>query len=820
MDFFGDIRFGLRTLVKNPGFTAVAVAMLALGIGVNGTVFTVTNAVLFKGFPLVARNDRILYMTTGHGCCVSYPDFEDWRAQAKSFEGMAIVHGVQKSFSDGAGFPETCYTTEVSANTFSLVGRKPMLGRGFLPSDETPGAAGVAILRYGFFERRYGKDPAIVGRTVRINGVPTTVIGVMPQGFSFPQNEDLWVPLVPTPSVLKRENRDTWFVLGRMADGVTAESARAEMEIIGRRLGSAYPLTNQGQNRLPHVQNFHEFFIGPNATMIYEAMLGAVAFVLLIACANLANLMLARAIGRSREISVRIALGAGRWRIIRQLLIESVMLSGLGGVLGWWIAKLGVRIYALAASGPGLSDAIGGMWFDNVLDYTMDYRVFAYLIAISIGTGLLFGLAPALRLSKLDVNATLKDGGRGATGGGRSKNLSALLVTAEMALAIVLLAGAGVMIRSFLKIYTADMGVRPDNILIALLSLPAARYPNVQAQISFFDRLKARLEATPSVESVAIASALPSSRLGRLPYELAGAEPVDDRRRTTIASLVVGPDYFRTVGAAVLSGREFNRFDGASGVPVVIVNQRFASEHWPGEDALGKRLRFFNGKTAPNGGRKEDWLTVVGVVSNIVQNDITRQEFDPLVYMPYRQKPVASMWIFTRTRVAPGGLANTFRREVQAMDSDLPVSLGPSPLAAYLSWSYQYRGTSAVLFLIFAAIALLLASIGLYAVIAHSVSQRTQEIGVRMAVGATARDILKLVLLQGMLPLAIGLSIGLVASWGVNRVLKSQLVQVSPADPMTFVVASAVLIVAAMLGCLIPARRAMRVDPVVALRHD
>ena len=800
-----DVRYAVRTLRTSPGFTVTAIATLAVGIGVNATVFTVTNAVLFKGFPLVDRNDRLLYITTkGSNCCVSYPAFLDYQAQAKSFVGMAIVNGAAKILSDKNGFAERLDATEVTANTFQLVGQKPLLGRDFVLSDETPGAAPVAILSYGFWERRYGKDPAIIGQTVRMNGAPTTVIGIMPQGFSFPQKQDLWLPLVQTPEVLKRENRDTWVAIGRLADGVIIENARAEMEVIGNRLAVAYPLTDSSP---PVVQKFDEFFIGPEAVLIYGSMWGAVGFVLLIACANLANLLLARAMGRSREISVRIALGAGRWRIIRQLLIESLILSGLGGFFGWWIAKGGVGGFERAM-------AYKASWL--IVDYTMDHRVLGYLVAISIGTGILFGLAPALRLSKLDVNARLKDGGRGATGGVRGRNLSALLVIGEMALAVVLLAGAGVMIRSFLKIHTADMGVHAANILTAALDLPPAKYPRAEVQISFFDRLKASLDATPGVESVALADSLPSGGTPRRSYEIAGAPPAsvgeDERRRSVLAVLTVSPAYFRTLGASLLSGREFNDADGASGVPVVLVNQRFASNYWPGEDPLGKRLRLFKGATP------EPWLTVVGVVSNIVQNDTTRQRFDPLIYLPYRQQPATDMWVLARTRVPPGSLENPFRREVQALDSELPI-YGPftltEPIERY--WDSRFYG---ILFLIFAAIAVLLASIGLYTVIAHSVSQRTQEIGIRMAIGATAHDIRKLVFTQGMLPLGIGLSIGLTASLAVNRVLKSMLVQVSPSDPITLVTASVVLIFAAMLGCLIPARRAMRVDPVVALRHE
>jgi putative ABC transport system permease protein len=805
MSVLADLRLSCRALINNPGFTVVAVTMLALGIGVNATVFTVTNAVLFKGFPLVQRNDRLVYITPkGSNCCVSYPDFLDWRAQAKSFEGMAIVHGVGKILSDPGGFAQRLDATEVSANTFQLVGERPILGRDFAPSDEIPGASAVAILSYGIWESRYGKDPAVVGRALRMNDVRTTVIGVMPSGFSFPQKQDLWVPLVATPTVLKRENRDTWMAIGRMSDGVTIHSAQREMEVIGKRLASAYPVTNQ--DLVPQVQNFTQFFIGADAATLYGAMWGAVGFVLLIACANLANLLLARAIGRSREISIRIALGAGRWRIIRQLLIESVLLSGIGGFFGWWIAKWGVRTYALAM-------AQKASWL--IVDYTMDHRVLGYLIAISIGTGLVFGMAPALRLSKLDVNVALKDGGRGATVGGRGKHLSAILVIGEMALAVVLLAGAGVMIRSFLKVHNASLGINTSNVLTGSVALPANQYPGADAQISFFERLTAQLEGIPGVESVAIADATPQWGARRLGYEVEGDPDTasqDARRRPSLHVVVVSPKYFHTLQATMLAGRDFNDHDSASEMPLAIVNQRFADKFWPGEDPLGKRLRLFDGNTQPA------WRTVVGVVSNINQSDETRQQFDPLIYLPYRQKPLAAMWIFARTSIPPDHLATAFRRELQTLDRDLPL-YGPITLEKRLE-VFSDRKFYGALFVIFAAIALLLASIGLYTVIAHSVSQRTQEIGIRIAIGATARDIRRLVLLQGMLPLAVGLTIGLAASFAVNRLLKSQLVQVSPADPLTLIVASGVLILAATLGCMLPVRRAIRVDPVIALRHE
>jgi predicted permease len=379
-----------------------------------------------------------------------------------------------------------------------------------------------------------------------------------------------------------------------------------------------------------------------------------------------------------------------------------------------------------------------------------------------------------------------------------------------MALAVVLLAGAGVMIRSFLKIHTANVGARTENVLVVLLTMPAGT--SAPGQIAFFDRLKGRLETVPGVESIVMADSLPTWGSHHIPYELAGAQPMDASGRPRLSTLVVSPAYFTTLGAALLSGRDFTDRDGVSGVPVAIVNQRFAAKFWPGGDAVGKRLRLFAGKTP------EPWLTVVGVASNIIQDDATRQEFGPVIYLPYRQNPEAAMWILARTRVPPQNLANAFRREIHIVNSDLPI-YGPYTLGARLEgyWDSRFYG---FLFLIFAAIALLLASIGLYAVIAHSVSQRTQEIGVRTALGATASDILKLVVREGMLPVGVGLAVGLAASLGVNQVLKSQLVNISPSDPVTLVVASACLILSAALGCLIPARRAMRVDPVVALRHE
>ena len=806
MSLFSDVRFGLRTLARNPVFTFVAVIALSLGIGANAVVFTLTNTVLLKGFPF-DKNDRILYMGSRNLTRsdqfgpVSYADFRDWRTQAKSFVGIAAASGTQINLTDDQGLPETHRAAQMSANSFYLIGQKPLIGRDFTSADEAVGAPQVMILTYGLWERRYGKDANILGRIVKLNGTPTSIIGVMPKGLTFPFDGDLWFPLVPTADSEKRELRDL-IAFGRLTDGATLESARAEMQTIGHNLAMAYPVTNQ--NFAPVVWTYNRFYVGAEITTIFLAMLVAVSFVLLIACANVANLLLARAVSRSREISIRIAVGATRWRLIRQLLIESVIIAVAGGALGWLLGLWGVHIFDVVTTPFGKPS-----W----MVFSMDYRVFAYLAAVSFGSSLLFGLAPALRLSKLDVLSGLKDGGRGSSEGHHSRRLSSLLVIAEMALAIVLLAGAGLMIRSFLNVYRASLGVNTTkSVLTMRLILPQAKYSHPNDQIFLHERLKTSLESIPGVERVAIANFLPTGGSTPIPYEFEGA-PMDASRRATLSAVVITSDYFHVMGVAALQGRFFTDSDGVAGPQVAIVNQRFAAKFWPGEDPLGKRLRLFSGATA------QPWLTVVGVVPNIVQNDIAPRQIDPLIYLPYRERPQADMAVVALTRVPPVTLGTAFRREIQSIDPDLPI-YNLWTMQQRLERNYWFYRAMGVLFVVFAGIALMLASIGLYAVMAHSVGQRTQEMGLRMALGATARNLLRLVFVTGMRQVAIGLAIGALASLAMMRVLKSALVAVSPADPATFVIATAVLVLAAALGCYIPARRAMRVDPLVALRHE
>ncbi len=804
MALLGDIRFGLRTMANHRTSTIVALVALSLGMGANATVFSIANGALLKNMPFVG--DDILYLSTkdlAHNQRrggVSYPDFLDWRAQSKSFRAMGAYRSQTVNLSDGNGLPSRYNQAEVTSNTFTMIGQRPVIGRDFTADEEKPGAPAVVILGNRIWETRYGANRGVLGRVIRVNDVPSTVIGVMRPDFRFPNDADLWIPLA-APKELRRQNRDLG-VYAQLTAGASETSAGVEMQGLARNLEQAYPDTNKGISTI--VETFVEFNNADSGDIptLLAALLGSVIFVLLIACANVANLLLARAADRSREISIRVALGAGRWHIIRQLLVESVMLSIAAGFFGWLISLWGLRVFdaSVRAQIP--------VW----MSFSMDYRGFAYLTIISLGSGLLFGLAPALRLSRMDVNASLREGGRGSSGGPRKRYLTGLLVVAEMALAVVLLAGAGLMIRSFLVIYATNTGVNPKNVLVMRLQLPDAKYHRPEDKIAFHDRLKARLDALPGVVGATIALTMPTGGSMSFPYELEHAQPVDEKLRPSMSVEVIGSDYFRVLDLPIIRGRAFSDSDNATAPPVAIVNQRFVEKLWRGEEPVGKRLRIFNDA------KPEAWVTVVGVAPNVLQNGVAVKEFDPLVYVPYRQRTMPDMALMARTRVPPATLAGAFRQATQAVDEDMPL-YNLRTLEERLALNYWEQGIFGTLFSIFAGIALVLASVGLYAVIAQSVSQRTQEIGLRMALGASGRNILRMVFRQGMLQLAVGLVAGIAGAAGLTRFLSSLLV-VSPTDPVTFGLVAMVLGSAAALGCFIPARRATRVDPLVALRYE
>ncbi len=799
-----DIRYAIRTLGKAPGFTLVAVIALALGIGADTAVFTIANGAFSWNLGL-DHIDRIVLVNLTNASRqqefgVSYPDFRDLGSQTKSLAGLAAYQFASVNLSDSKNLPERYYCVQMSANGFFVSEQKPALGRGFLPEDERPGAAPVIVLAYQVWQDRYGKDPSILGKTIRVNDVPRTVVGIMPPGKRFPEETDLWTPLIPDTRMEDRSNRSVT-LFGRLADGVKMSAVRIELAAIASRLAKEYPATNAGLTA--DVQTIAEITGAYNSRPLFVALWAAVGFVLLIACADVANMLLARGSGRMREISIRVAIGAGRTRILRQLLVESVLLSIAGGFLGWLVALGG-----LAWFDAGTSGAAKPVW----LNLSLDRTAFAYLAIVSIGTGILFGLAPALRLASIDVHTAMKDGGQGIAGGRRVLSVSNLLVVFEMALCLILLAGAGLMIRSAVNLYSAPIGVNTANVLTMRLNLPEAKYPLSADQVAFHRSLKTRLDALAGVEATAIVSNLPLGGWMPFSYELEGAI-ADPARSPQIGAIVASPAYFRVMQMNPRRGRAFTDADGRAGVPVVMVNESFARKFWPRKDAIGKHLRLVTDHAA------KPWLTVIGVLPDVLQNFHRPLEHDPLIYLPYAEEPQREMFLVSRTHVPAGTLTNAFRRTVQNMDENLPV-YDVRTLESRLAQQRLSASVLGAVFSVFAAIALLLASVGLYAVIAHSISQRTQEIGVRMAVGATRRDILRLVYAQGMRPMLLGMALGLPAAFGVTHILRMALIGVSPGDPLTFAMVVLVLAMAAVLGCAIPARRAVRVDPIVALRYE
>jgi putative ABC transport system permease protein len=721
---------------------------------------------------------------------------------------MAFVAQRNIALRDGDGRPLDTQAGTVSANTFALLGVPPLFGRDFVPADEVPGAAPVAILHYNFWESRFGKRADVVGLVVYINGAPATIVGVMPERFDFPIHENLWMPLNPTPELRQRGQIAQGFMtVGRLRDGVSLQEARAELETINRRLEADYPATNRGLT--PAVITHSECSSGVYAPIIWGSLWAAAWFVWLIACANLANLTLVRTMARWREFSTKIALGVGQARMIRQMFAESLMLASVAGMLGWWITIWSVRTWAAATASPF-----------QILDYTVDAGTLTYVAAISVAAAALVSLAPIVRVVQLGVSGALKGDARGVTQSLRGKRVSAALVAGQMALAVVLLSGAGVLARSFLTIVNAETGVRdPEHVLVGPVRLPSDKYPSPTTRLGYFDRLGAQLRVIPGIEHASVSNTFPVRGVNLQSFEIEGrpGAPEDGRAAQFLS---VGPGYFQVMGAPATSGREFNDGDQLAGLPVAIVNQSFAATFWPGDESVGKHLRL----TAQN--PSGDWRTVVGMVPNIMQGDALRQRFKPLVYIPLRQAPPARAYFFVRTSVAPNQVTRAVRADVQKLDPDVLLEEFATLKDRfaferdYMDPEHSELGKHATVAPVFALIALLLAAIGLYAVIAHSVTQRTREIGVRIAIGAAGRDIWRLILREGMAPVGAGLCLGLTASLGVNRLLQSQLVGVSPYDPRTLIVALVVLVVVALLGCQIPARRAMGLDPAVALRHD
>jgi predicted permease len=641
MTFLQDVRFAFRLLLKDRWFTVVAAVALALGIGVNATVFTFVNAVLIRGLPF-NDPDRIMSigernMARGQDVGISWLDFQDVRDAQKSFAGIAAFSGTTMNVSDEGRAPERYVGPYISGNAFKLIGQRTVLGRDFLPEDDRPGAPPVVILGGGIWKTRYGSDPSIIGRTIRINDVPTTVVGVMPEGMKFPFNADLWLPLsnMPNLTTQKRNQRFALQLFGRLADGVTLERAQSEMKATASRLEREFPDTNKDISIT--VISYNDRVNGGPIRLLFLSLMGAVAFVLLIACANVANLLLARSTARAREVGVRVSLGATRWRIVRQLLVESVLLAMISGVLGFGLAVAGVR------------------WFDRVtqdvgkpywIQFTFDARVFAFFAAACLLTGIVFGLAPALHISKTDINEVLKEGGRSGGGGIRARRWTSALIIAELTLTIVLLAGAGFMIRSFLTLYRLDLGIETSHLLTMALQLPDRKYPTPEQRTAFYQRLDERLGALTSIRSGTVASNPPMAGGAALRLTIEGRPAPAGELPPQVTRLAVGPRYFDTIGVRLVRGRGFADMDGTAGHDTAVINQRFVSMHFANEDPVGRRIKLVPDVVT---GPEPAWLTIVGVSPTVRQRNFQDPDPDPVVYVPYRANPTPFMTLIIRT---------------------------------------------------------------------------------------------------------------------------------------------------------------------------
>lgn len=804
-----DLRFALRMIASHRWYAAAIVVTLALGIGINTTVFTLVNAVLFKSVPVPGGSQ--LVSVSGQNLTqansrfgLSHPDFLEVRAQQQSFTAIEGLATDGATLSENGNPPEQYRMARVTAGLFQMIQTQPVLGRGFSVDDAKPGAERTVLLGDGVWRNRYGATRDIVGRPVRVNGVAATIIGVMPPGFKFPNNEDLWMTFIPGAENENRTNRPLQ-VFALLKPGVSIERARVDIATIAQRLAASFPEANKDIGAL--VQTFHERFNGGQIRSLFLTMFGAVGLVLVIACANVAVLMLGRSIDRRREIALRAALGASRGQIIRQLLIESVLLSVLGGVLGLGLAAAGVRAFDLATSNVGKP-----YW----IEFSLDWVVVGYFAAISIASGLLFGLAPALRASRVDLNVTLKEGSV-AAGGRSGSKLVAGLVVAQFAFTVILLIGAGLMVRSFFSVQTLNEFVPVERIFTARLNLPGGkdqRYSERTERLRFYEELQTRLAALPGVTHASFTSNLPAMGGGRRDFEIEGQPLADPKTGLKASSGVHTPGYFATINLPVLAGREFNTTDGDPGKEAVIVTREFAARFLPNREAIGARLRFLEGRDKKPG----PWLQVVGVSGDMVQV-IDEEAIPPLLFTPLRQDPNAGMGLVIRTTGDPAALAPTVRALVQALDQDMPL-FDIRTMQGAIDRSFWYLRVFGSLFFTFALVALLMASVGLYAVVARATSRRTREIGIRMALGATSSGILRLVLSSGLTQLGIGLLLGLGGAFAAAQLLTRMLVRVSPYDPGVFVGVTVLLTTIGILACSIPARRAAALQPVQALREE
>jgi predicted permease len=801
-----DLRFAFRMIRTHRWFSAAVIATLALGIGINTTVFTLVNVVLFKPVPvpggerLVAVSQQLPGDQRDHGP-VSLAEYRAYRDQNHTFSHLEAVNRYSGIISEKNNPAERYQLAETTPGLFSALQTPPVLGRAFTAADGEAGAPVVVLLGHTAWKKRYGEATDVVGRVIRLNDQPATIIGVMPEGFQFPHTEELWAAYRPTQEREERIRREL-LLFGLLKPGASLSDAQGDLTVIAARLAKDFPDTNKDVT--PRVQTFHDLFNGGPIKLIFLLMLAATGFVLLIACANVANMMLSRAIARSREIAVRAALGASRAQLVRQLLVESVLLSVLGGALGLALSAFGVHWFDLHTQGVGRP-----YW----VQFTMDWRAFAYFAAISVLSGIVFGLVPALRASRVDLNTALKNSS--AASGRRGGRLTAMLVVFQFAATVVLLASAGLMIRNLLAVQQVNPTVPADHLLTARVYLPDGkgdRYESEDARRAMHERLLARLSALPGVRSAVLTSDFPGLGSQVRDVEIEGRLAPDPKQPFRAAPLFSSAGYLATIRLPLLSGRTLTEDDGAKGKETAVVSRTFAERYWPADLPLGRRFRFLSdGKPGP-------WVTVVGVYGDLVQDTQERVQ-TPVVYLSHRQEPWAWLGLMLHTEGDPAALARSLRAAVQEIDADLPLFEVRSlrEAIAHAMWFLSVFGT---LFLTFAVIALLMASVGLYAVVAQNTARRTREIGIRMALGATTGRVVRHMLNRGLAQLAAGLVLGLAGAYAATRLLDRFLGLVSPHDPATFACVLALLGAIGVLASWLPARRAAHVEPTEALRSE
>jgi putative ABC transport system permease protein len=802
--FFQDLRYGARTLLKTPGVTLIAVLTLALGLGANTAIFSVVNAVLLRPLPFKEPERLVMIremkLPQFPEFAVASGNFMEWVKQNTTFERLIALRPASLNLAD-PGNPELLRGLSVTSGFCAMLGVQPQLGRDFLPEEAQPGRNNVVLLSHKLWTRRFGSDPKIVNQTIPLDGQSYTVIGVMPAGFQFVDREsELWTLIAFTAQDAQNHGgHSLGRVVGQLKPGVSPEQARAELSTIEARLAVQFSSVKGWDVKMWPLLDFTVRSIKPALLVL----LAAVAFVLLIACVNVANLLLARATGRQKELAIRTALGAGRARIVHQLLTESILLSLVGGTVGVLLAIWGTEfLLALAPKNlPRLSDV------------AVDNKVLAFTSAITLLTGVLFGLVPAWQASKPNLNDVMKDAGRGSTEGGQRKWVRSTLVVLEVASALVLLIGAGLMLKSFWQLQQVDPGFQADNALTLKVTLPKQKYPEAPQRVAFFQQVLEKVKALPGVQAAGATSLVPVSDDDYvISFEVEDQPPLPTGTNPSANFFSVSADYFKAMGIPLLRGRLLDERDTTAATHVAVINETLAQKIFPQQDPVGKRITF---------GRRDkntDWYQIVGVVGD-VKNYGLDQATTLQIYEPFTQQTFSSMSLVVRTASDPTSLTAAIRREVLSLDKEQPIS-GVLTLTELLATSVAQRQFAMLLLGVFAVVALLLAAIGIYGVLSYAVTQRTHEIGIRMALGAGQREILRLVVGQGMRLALLGVGIGLAVALALMRLLASLLFEVSATDPVTFVSIALLLAGVAFLACWIPARRAARVDPLVALRCE